>query len=86
MERASYWALTRRFWQDPTIRADIIQAYAQSISYIWLVMTPIIGACFILGEWIFFLDRADWINRRPWALKAINVVIYETGAYLDSRL
>jgi len=39
---------------DPTLRAAIIQAYAQSISYIWLVMTPILGACFIL---VLFLRK-----------------------------
>ncbi|PPQ98149.1 hypothetical protein CVT26_003193 [Gymnopilus dilepis] len=33
---------------DPTIRAALIGAYAKSISEIWLVMTPILGACFIM--------------------------------------
>ncbi|KAF9526981.1 MFS amino acid permease [Crepidotus variabilis] len=33
---------------DPAVRGEIIQAYAQSISFIWLVMTPILGATFIM--------------------------------------
>jgi MFS family permease len=33
---------------DPVTRASVIQAYTQSVSAIWLVMTPIIGAAFIM--------------------------------------
>ncbi|KAG6918133.1 hypothetical protein DXG01_016322 [Tephrocybe rancida] len=33
---------------DPTTRAAVIDAYARSISTIWLVMTPIIGASFVM--------------------------------------
>jgi MFS family permease len=33
---------------DPTARAAVIQAYAQSISKIWLVSTPTAGACLIM--------------------------------------
>ncbi|KAF5381014.1 hypothetical protein D9615_004058 [Tricholomella constricta] len=33
---------------DPTQRAAVIEAYARSISTIWLVMTPIIGASFVM--------------------------------------
>jgi len=34
---------------DPVKRAAVIAAYAQSTSTIWLIMTPVIGACFIMG-------------------------------------
>ncbi|KAF8798178.1 MFS general substrate transporter [Phlegmacium glaucopus] len=33
---------------DPVIRAATIQAYAQSISTIWMVGTPIVGVCLIM--------------------------------------
>ncbi|KDR73516.1 hypothetical protein GALMADRAFT_614600 [Galerina marginata CBS 339.88] len=33
---------------DPVTRTAVINAYAKSISSIWLVMTPIVGACFIM--------------------------------------
>ncbi|CAA7271543.1 unnamed protein product [Cyclocybe aegerita] len=33
---------------DPVLRAAIIDAYTRSISTIWLVMTPMLGACFIM--------------------------------------
>ncbi|KAF9475844.1 MFS amino acid permease [Pholiota conissans] len=33
---------------DPTTRAAVIQAYTQSISAIWLVMTPIVGISFVM--------------------------------------
>jgi EmrB/QacA subfamily drug resistance transporter len=33
---------------DPVTRAAVIDAYAKSISTIWLVMTPILGACIIM--------------------------------------
>ncbi|KAF8911966.1 MFS amino acid permease [Gymnopilus junonius] len=33
---------------DPITRAAVIGAYAKSISEIWLVMTPILGACVIM--------------------------------------
>lgn len=33
---------------DPTLRMAIIQAFSQSISTIWIVLTPIIGICFIM--------------------------------------
>uniref|UniRef100_A0A8H7Y510 Major facilitator superfamily (MFS) profile domain-containing protein n=1 Tax=Psilocybe cubensis TaxID=181762 RepID=A0A8H7Y510_PSICU len=33
---------------DPVVRASVIDAYAKSISTIWLVMTPILGACFVM--------------------------------------
>ncbi|KAF8228465.1 MFS general substrate transporter [Tricholoma matsutake] len=33
---------------DPATRAAVISAYARSINMIWLVMTPILGACFIM--------------------------------------
>ncbi|KAF8969828.1 major facilitator superfamily domain-containing protein [Flammula alnicola] len=44
---------------DPTTRADVIQAYTRSISNIWLVMTPIIGACFVMGELTLVLCRQE---------------------------
>ncbi|KAF5327370.1 hypothetical protein D9619_004462 [Psilocybe cf. subviscida] len=34
---------------DPTTRAAVIQVYSQSISKIWLVMAPIVGASFIMS-------------------------------------
>ncbi|KAG6833709.1 hypothetical protein H0H87_002907 [Tephrocybe sp. NHM501043] len=33
---------------DPIARAAVIDAYARSISTIWLVMTPIVGASFVM--------------------------------------
>ncbi|KAF9052922.1 MFS general substrate transporter [Panaeolus papilionaceus] len=33
---------------DSSSRAAVIEAYTKSISKIWLVMTPIVGACFIM--------------------------------------
>ncbi|KIM48915.1 hypothetical protein M413DRAFT_438091 [Hebeloma cylindrosporum] len=38
----------------PATRAAVIQAYTQSISTIWLVMTPILGAAFIM---VLFLRK-----------------------------
>ncbi|PPQ63069.1 hypothetical protein CVT24_005924 [Panaeolus cyanescens] len=35
---------------DPVLRTNIIDAYAKSISTVWLVMTPIVGACFVLEK------------------------------------
>ncbi|KAF9052921.1 MFS general substrate transporter [Panaeolus papilionaceus] len=43
-----------KFIPDPVIRTDIIDAYAKSISTVWMVMTPIVGACFVL---VFFLKQ-----------------------------
>ncbi|RDB21176.1 putative transporter C3H1.06c [Hypsizygus marmoreus] len=39
---------------DPTQRAAVIDAYARSISTIWLVMTPIIGVSFVM---VLFLRK-----------------------------
>ncbi|THU87242.1 MFS general substrate transporter, partial [Dendrothele bispora CBS 962.96] len=39
---------------DPVQRAQVIQAYARSISSIWLVCTPIIGATFVM---VLFIRR-----------------------------
>ena len=36
--------------QDLTLRVAIIDAYARSISMIWIVMTPIVGVSFLLGR------------------------------------
>lgn len=36
-------------------RAAVIDAYARSISTIWLVMTPIVGVSFVMGALLFFL-------------------------------
>ncbi|KAH6918375.1 MFS amino acid permease [Coprinopsis sp. MPI-PUGE-AT-0042] len=33
---------------DPVVRASVIDAYTRSISTIWLVMTPVVGAGFIM--------------------------------------
>jgi len=33
---------------DPVQKAQVIDTYARSISFIWIVMTPIVGVCFIL--------------------------------------
>jgi len=33
---------------DPVQKALVIDTYARSISHIWIVMTPIVGVCFIL--------------------------------------
>lgn len=49
--------------QDPVTRAAIIGAYAKSISEIWLVMTPILGACAIMGV-CFGLWAALWGDDR----------------------
>lgn len=35
-------------------RAAVIDAYARSISTIWLVMTPIVGASFVMGALLSF--------------------------------
>ncbi|KAJ7494229.1 MFS general substrate transporter [Mycena galericulata] len=44
---------------DPVQRAEVIHAYARSISTIWLVMTPILGAGFVLSLFIrrYTLER-----------------------------
>ncbi|KAK7467253.1 hypothetical protein VKT23_004310 [Stygiomarasmius scandens] len=44
---------------DPTQRSQVIQAYARSISSIWLVCTPIVGVAFIMVLFIrrYTLDR-----------------------------
>lgn len=36
--------------KDATTRMAVIQALGSAISMIWLVMTPFLGVCFILGE------------------------------------
>ncbi|KAJ6502423.1 major facilitator superfamily domain-containing protein [Mycena sanguinolenta] len=41
--------LTLKDISDPTQRGEIIHAYARSISFIWLVMTPILGAGLIMS-------------------------------------
>ncbi|KAF7363558.1 putative transporter C3H1.06c [Mycena sanguinolenta] len=41
--------LTLKDIPDPTQRGEIIHAYARSISFIWLVMTPILGAGMIMS-------------------------------------
>jgi hypothetical protein len=40
------------------VRAEVIDAYARSISTIWIAMTPIVGVCFILCEF-------RWLGRCP---------------------
>ncbi|KXN92227.1 hypothetical protein AN958_08680 [Leucoagaricus sp. SymC.cos] len=37
---------------DPAIKAQVIDSYAKSISVIWIVMTPIVGVCFVLTLFI----------------------------------
>lgn len=34
--------------EDPTVRKTVMDAYAKSITYIWIVVTPLIGLSFIL--------------------------------------
>lgn len=41
--------------QDPVQKAQVIDAYARSISVIWIVMTPVVGVSFILGEFFVTL-------------------------------
>lgn len=36
--------------QDLVTRAAVLQAYTKSISTIWIVMTPVVGISFIMGE------------------------------------
>ena len=36
--------------QDPALRRTIIEAYTRSISTIWIVMTPVVGVSFVMGE------------------------------------
>ena len=36
--------------KDATTRMEVIQALGSATSMIWLVMTPFLGVCFILGE------------------------------------
>ncbi|KAF8637399.1 hypothetical protein AX17_002894 [Amanita inopinata Kibby_2008] len=33
---------------DPVLRSTVIQAFCKSISMIWIVMTPVVGVCFIM--------------------------------------
>ncbi|KAF9454660.1 MFS amino acid permease [Macrolepiota fuliginosa MF-IS2] len=44
---------------DPVQRAQVINTYADSISTIWIVMTPVVGVCFImvLGLRHYSLER-----------------------------
>ncbi|KAF5343581.1 hypothetical protein D9758_012981 [Tetrapyrgos nigripes] len=52
---------------DPTQRAAVIQAYAKSVSSIWVVCTPILGASFLMVLWIrkYSLDRKFVQNSDP---------------------
>ncbi|KAJ7510006.1 MFS general substrate transporter [Mycena galericulata] len=50
---------------DPVQRVEVIHAYAQSISTIWLVMTPIIGAGCIMSLFIRRYTLARTIVRNP---------------------
>ncbi|KAK1236015.1 hypothetical protein PQX77_000784, partial [Marasmius sp. AFHP31] len=44
---------------DATVRGEVIQAYAKSISTIWIVATPVIGVGFLMSLFIrrYTLDR-----------------------------
>lgn len=36
--------------QDPGLRSMVLNAFTRSISTVWIVMTPIVGVSFIMGE------------------------------------
>ncbi|KAG5647265.1 hypothetical protein DXG03_000800 [Asterophora parasitica] len=52
---------------DPSQRAALIEAYTRSISTIWLVMTPLVGASFVMVLFIrkYSLDRTVIRNGDP---------------------
>lgn len=51
--------MLKEYQQDPVQKAQVIHAYARSISTIWIVMTPVVGACFIMGKCICMLHTGD---------------------------
>jgi hypothetical protein len=59
---------------DP-IRGEVIQAYAKSVSDIWLVHTPIAGAGFLMGEW-YIRRRVDWALKQSFSISAVHTSVY----------
>ncbi|KAJ7271912.1 MFS general substrate transporter [Mycena haematopus] len=57
--------LTLKDIPDPIQRVEIIHAYARSISFIWLVMTPILGAGMIMSLFIRQYSLARNIVQNP---------------------
>ncbi|GLB34845.1 putative membrane transporter [Lyophyllum shimeji] len=74
-----------KFIPDAAQRAAVINAYARSISTIWLVMTPIIGACFVMVLFLRGYSLQRTIVRSGEPEKPTQVTDPEKGAVDESN-
>lgn len=71
---------------DPIQRAAVIDAYARSISTIWLVMTPIIGASFVMVLFVRKYSLQRIVIRPGEPEKPEQITDPEKGAVDESNL